>query len=70
MIPKFVEDIEFALDEKIVQIAIGIGGNGRPFLMHLTNKGRIFSSAIHGQGKWEEIEVPTHKEKDFLDTLL
>jgi hypothetical protein len=57
-----VKKLEFEADEKIIQVAVGTGGDGRPFLMHLTNKGRVFSSAIHGQGNWEVTELPKRKE--------
>jgi len=62
--------VEFNQGEQIIQIALGTGGDGRPFLMSLTNHGRVFSSAIHGQGKWEETQLPSIKEDEDETVLL
>jgi hypothetical protein len=55
--------------ETIIQIQICRGADDRPFIVALTNIGRILSSeAIHGQGGWEVTELPERMSTD-LDTI-
>jgi hypothetical protein len=65
---KRAKDIEFAQNEKIVQIIVGYGSE-RPFLMSLTNKGRVFSSPCFGDGWWEELVIPKSGQTKVLNTL-
>ena len=52
-------------EEKVAQVIPGMGGDERPFLVILTTHGRVFSGPIHGQGGWEETELPNFMEKTW-----
>lgn len=45
--------------EYIVQLEVGMGADGKPFLTCLSSAGRMFVKWSITSGEWEEMGVPT-----------